>query len=164
MAQPPEFDEAVLKHLEFIQANIDRMARNSFLLKAWSVTLVAAIIALSVRDPSVYFVLIALFPALAFWGLDGFYLTQERLFRQLHRDVVAGEVKPFVMDPSGYEEGFFVWLRSACSRSVLPFHVVVTLTVLLIVLALALLPGGSTPSEGRVESVGQLEERELPRG
>jgi hypothetical protein len=80
---PSSFDEAVQKHLEFIQNNIARMAQNAFLLKAWSVTLVAAIIALTPREPSVYFVLIALLPALAFcWGPDGFYLGQERLFRR----------------------------------------------------------------------------------
>lgn len=136
MTRPAEFDDTVLKHLEFIQANIDRMARNSFLLKAWSVTLVAAIIALAVRDPSVYFILIAFFPALMFWGLDGFYLCQERLFRQLHKDVVAGKVEAFHMDPSKYEEGFTGWRRSVCSRSVFPFHLTIALTVLLIILAL----------------------------
>lgn len=136
MTKAPGFDDTVLKHLEFIQANIDRMARNSFLLKAWSVTLVAAIIALAVRDPSIYFILIALFPALMFWGLDGFYLGQERLFRQLHKDVVAGKAEAFLMDPSGYEEGFTGWLRSVCSRSVFPFHLTIALTVLLIILAL----------------------------
>lgn len=136
MTRPAEFDDTTLKHLEFIQANIDRMARNSFLLKAWSVTLVAAIIVLTVRDPSIYFMLIALFPALMFWGLDGFYLSQERLFRQLHKDVVAGKVKAFLMDPSGYEEGFTGWLRSVCSRSVFPFHLTIALTVLLIILVL----------------------------
>lgn len=56
------------------------------------------------REPSVYFVLIALLPALAFWGLGGFYLGQGRLFRRLHEDVVAGKVDPFFMDPSKYEE------------------------------------------------------------
>lgn len=145
MTHPPKFDETVLKHLEFIQANIDRMARTSFLLKAWSVTLVAAIIALAIRDPSVYLILIALFPALTFWGLDGFYLGQERLFRRLHEDVVAGKVEAFLMDPSEYEEGVTGWLRSVCSRNVFPFHLTIALTVLLIILALLLIPSNSIP-------------------
>jgi hypothetical protein len=34
------------KHLELIQAVISRMAGNSFLLKGWSVTLAAALLAL----------------------------------------------------------------------------------------------------------------------
>ena len=32
------------KHLEFVQSAINRMASNSFLLKAWSVTLVGALL------------------------------------------------------------------------------------------------------------------------
>ena len=38
--------EVKLKHLEMIQAVITRMAKNSFLLKGWSITLTAAIFAL----------------------------------------------------------------------------------------------------------------------
>ena len=78
----------------------------------------------------IYFVLIALLPALTFWGLDGFYVGQERLFRRLHEDVVAGKVAPFLMDPSEYEEGPAGWVRSVVSRSVLSFHLPVVLTVI----------------------------------
>jgi hypothetical protein len=38
---PGDFEESELKHLEFIQGVIARLANNSFLLKGWSVTLVA---------------------------------------------------------------------------------------------------------------------------
>lgn len=48
-----------------IQGVINRMARNSFALKGWAVTLVAYI------------------PILVFWGLDAYYLLQEKLFRAL---------------------------------------------------------------------------------
>lgn len=90
------------------------------------------------QRPGCFFILIALFPALMFWGLDGFYLGQERLFRQLHEDVVAGKTEAFLMDPSGYDEGFTGWLESVRSRSVFPFHLSIVLTVLLIILALLL--------------------------
>lgn len=142
------FDEAVLKHLEFVQNNLARMAQNSFLLKAWSVTLVAAIIALTVRDPDAYFVLVALIPALAFWGLDAFYLGQERDFRKLHNDVVKGNVDVFLLDPAQYAEGVPGWFRSVFSRSVLPFHLPVVITVLAIAGALLLSSTGNEPSEG----------------
>jgi hypothetical protein len=69
---PDDFTDAELKHLEFIQGVIARLANNSFLLKGWSVTLVAAILALTVQDPGIYTVFLALFPALVFWGLDAF--------------------------------------------------------------------------------------------
>lgn len=137
--KPTKFDnEAILKHLEFIQNIVTRMARNSFLLKGWSVTLVAAIFALTVNNPSVYLVIIAIFPALAFWGLDAYYLRQERLFRQLYRKVSEepDDVSAFSMDTSGYERDVQGWFGTALSKSVLPFHGIVAGTVVLAIVLL----------------------------
>ncbi len=61
-------------HLEMIQSIINRMATNSFHLKGWSVTLVAALFALAAKDSTPVFVYLAYFPAFAFWLLDGFFL------------------------------------------------------------------------------------------
>ncbi len=36
--------EAIAKHLEFVQAVINRLAGNSFLLKGWSITLVSGLL------------------------------------------------------------------------------------------------------------------------
>lgn len=38
------------KHLEFIQMAINRMASNLFLLKGWTVALIAALFALAAKD------------------------------------------------------------------------------------------------------------------
>src|SRR5947208_1973405 len=76
-----------IKHLEMIQAVINRMANNSFLLKGWCVTLVAALVALAQKDTRVAFILIAYVPVLVFWILDAYYLWQERLFRKLYDHV-----------------------------------------------------------------------------
>ncbi len=79
--------EAKLKHLEMIQVVINRMANNSFLLKGWSVTLTAALFALAAKGSNPVFILLAWVPALMFWGLDGYYLRQERLFRKIYDKV-----------------------------------------------------------------------------
>lgn len=63
------------------------MAANSFLLKGWCVTLIAALAALAAKDAQFDFVWIAILPALAFWTLDAFFLRQEKLFRELYNDV-----------------------------------------------------------------------------
>ena len=42
--------ENKIKHLEMIEHIIERMAKNSFQLKTWTMTLVAAIFALSSKD------------------------------------------------------------------------------------------------------------------
>src|SRR5690348_15874734 len=75
--------ENKLKHLEFIQAAVNRMASNLFLLKGWTITLIAALFALAAKDSDRHYFLIAYFPAFVFWGLDGYFLSQERRFRAL---------------------------------------------------------------------------------
>lgn len=75
------------KHLEFIQAAIGRMAGNLFLLKGWSVTLIAALFALAAKDANQLYVLVAYYPLLVFWALDGYFLSQERKFRALYNHV-----------------------------------------------------------------------------
>ena len=76
-----------LKHLEFIQGIITRMANNSFMLKGWAVTLVAGIFALSSKDSDQLYSIISIIPVIAFWGLDSYYLLQERLYRSLYNKV-----------------------------------------------------------------------------
>ena len=43
--------EQKIKHLEFIQTTINRMAGNSFLLKGWTVTLTGGLLALTFDLP-----------------------------------------------------------------------------------------------------------------
>lgn len=75
------------KHLEFLQNNIGRMANNSSLLKGWAVTLVAGLFALASIEANKLFFIIAYLPIIIFWGLDSYYLLQERLFRSLYNKV-----------------------------------------------------------------------------
>ena len=79
--------ESKLKHLEFIQNIVTRMASNSFLLKGWMITIVSALIAVSVDKENICYLGIAYFPILIFWFLDAYFLKQERLFRHLYNEV-----------------------------------------------------------------------------
>jgi len=76
-----------LKHLEFIQQAINRMASNLFLLKGWTVTLIAAMFALAAKESNSLYFLLAYLPTLMFWLLDGYFLAQERRFRSLYEHV-----------------------------------------------------------------------------
>ncbi len=68
------------KHLEFIKASINRMSGKLFLLKGWSITLIAGLFALAAKDTNQAYVLIAYFPLLVFWTLDGYLgVKQEQL-------------------------------------------------------------------------------------
>ena len=55
--------EKKLKHLEFIQEIINRMARNSFMLKGWTVILVGAIVAFIARGGNAEFTFAGLPPS-----------------------------------------------------------------------------------------------------
>ncbi len=101
-------DDEKLKYLEIIQGVIGRLANNSFSLKGWAVTLVAAVFALAAKDADKGYFAIALIPTICFWGLDSFYLRQERLFRRLYdwvRLLQSEEIlNPFTMDTSAFAE------------------------------------------------------------
>ena len=71
-----------LKHLEFIQNVINRMGYNSFLVKGWCITILAAFLAITANTGENRFVLLSFFPLICFWLLDSYYLQQERKFRQ----------------------------------------------------------------------------------
>lgn len=135
---PDDLNNARLKHLEFIHNVIARLAGNSFWLKGWSVTLIAAIFALAARDAKVPLLFVAILPALAFWGLDAFYVGQERIFRTLHEDAAEGKVDVMFMDTSEYEKKWRGWAGDLFSRSVWPFHVPL---VLVVVIAVAVISG-----------------------
>lgn len=81
--------EKKLKHLEFIQQAINRMASNLFLLKGWTVTLIAAMFALAAKESKDLYFALAYFPTLMFWLLDGYFLSQERRFRSLYEHVAG---------------------------------------------------------------------------
>ncbi|WP_116810010.1 hypothetical protein [Steroidobacter cummioxidans] len=80
-----------LKHLDYIQQAINRLASNLFLLKGWTVTLIAALFALASKDAKPVYALIAYIPAFMFWLLDAYFLSQERRFRSLYDHVRVTE-------------------------------------------------------------------------
>jgi hypothetical protein len=79
--------ENKIKHLEFIQNIITRKNGNSFVIKGWSVTLVAALFALAAKDTDKRLLLVAYVPVFTFWFLDGFFLSFERRYRDLYETV-----------------------------------------------------------------------------
>lgn len=124
--------EKTIAHLGFIQAVISRMGSNSFLLKGWSVTLVAAIFALSAKDADQRFVMMAYFPILIFWILDAFFLHQEKLFRKLYEEVASGRQPSdhFSMNTNVVKDKVESIAAVAFSKTLLPFHGLIALIVL----------------------------------
>lgn len=126
--------ENKIRHLEMIQGVINRMASNSFMLKGWSVILVSALFALSASDSRIQFILLAWFPALVFWGLDAYYLRQERLFRRLYdvvRKLNESEID-FSMDTSAVDKNVDPWLSVLNSKTLKPFHGTIVVTIFIV--------------------------------
>ena len=120
-------DENRIAHLEVIQGVIGRMAQQSFLLKGWAVTLVAAVIAFAASDGKESVAFLALLPALVFWGLDGYYLWQERLFRCIYNRVRTEQPgtfgdQVFTMDTSPHKSKWESWIVALCRPTVAIFH------------------------------------------
>lgn len=117
-------NEGRIKHLELIQAVITKMANNSFLIKGWCVTLVAGLLALSAKDSNHTLVFIAYLPLLMMWGMDAFFLRQERLFRKLYDECRGTLDAPadFSMSTAGFEEQAQPWIRVMFSKTLLLFY------------------------------------------
>lgn len=127
-------DEKLTKHIELVQGVINRMAGNSFLLKGWSVTLVAGLFALVATGGNWAFAALGLLPSLSFWWLDAYYLRQERLFRKLHDAIRRGELDSdlYWMSTTKYEAEVAGLASTAFSKSVIGLHGAVILTVIVV--------------------------------
>lgn len=121
-----------IKHLEFIQDVIKRMNLNSFYIKGWSITLVSAILVISKTDSISY-----LFPYLGipiFWGLDAYYLSQEKKFRKLYELVSknSNQIELFSMRVKDINYYEISWFKCLYSITIIPVY----LTMIIIVLIL----------------------------
>nr|NQU93484.1 hypothetical protein [Bacteroidota bacterium] len=84
------------KEIDLVQNVIERMASNSFKIKAWTIAIVGVVLALAkeiifppkdslMNEPaaiglSIFLVLVVVM----FWYLDGFFLRTEKLYRNLY--------------------------------------------------------------------------------
>lgn len=99
--------EEKLKYLEFIQNVITRMNSNSFSIKTWMVTVLAAFIALFANNPNEWYLLAAIIPTIIFWFMDARYLKMEKQYRRLYADAVLDKVVLFDMNANNYKECYF---------------------------------------------------------
>lgn len=126
--------ECKLKHLDMIQSIINRMAGNSFFLKGWGVTLVSALFALAAKDGNLLFLFVACFPCICFWFLDAYFLRQERLYRELYRDVAEkteSEID-FTMNASIFSEVIPSWVDTVFSVTLRLFYGAILVTIFVV--------------------------------
>lgn len=127
-------------HLELIQGVINRLSQSSFLLKGWSVVLVAALFTLAANRGELSFIILAYFPAIAFWGLDAYYLQQERLQRKLYDYVrtFKEEDIDFSMDTTVVKQQGISWINAVFSKTLLAFHGVLIGSIFIVMIIVSL--------------------------
>ncbi|HEX8071572.1 MAG TPA: hypothetical protein VF546_16580 [Pyrinomonadaceae bacterium] len=131
--------EKKLKHLDLIQGVITRMAGNSFYLKGWCVTVVAAILGLASKDTNKKFLAVIYYPIIMFWIIDGYYLFQEKLYRRLFDDVRKTDEASidFSMDTRPYKGKKTNWLSTMFSHTLLIFYGIMFLATLIAMLIIS---------------------------
>lgn len=139
--------ETIHKELDLIQDIIKRMAHNSFQVKTWLMAVLAALIAFKNEEifaggggdktMAVWMNLFLLLPIFCFWYLDAFFLSTERLYRELYKWVITYrpetsdylyDLNTFQRTVGGKEEnlvkkGNDVW-SIIWSKTLLPFYLV----------------------------------------
>lgn len=125
-------DEPRIRYIEAIQQVITRMANNSFLIKGWTITLVAAIFAVAAQSDFWGIVWIALLPTFAFWFLDTYYLRQERLFRLLHSAAISQSPPPLFSMSTAPFSSKETYRGVAFSHTVWPLHTMLLVSIFVV--------------------------------
>lgn len=104
-------NEIMFKEIDLIQSCINRMAQNSFVVKGWTITLVAVVLALLPEKVDMWILsIIGILATLCFWYLDAFFLKMERLYRWKYEWVIKKRANSaeFYYDLNPYNEK--MWL------------------------------------------------------
>ena len=125
------------KHMDYVQSAISRMASNSFHIKGWNVTIIAAIVALSFKESDWRIYACALALNFVFWFLDAYYLRQEKLFRELYNQISKiddDEAVDFSMDTSKFKKEVLAIPRLMLTNiSITPLYSSISLVLLVLI-------------------------------
>jgi hypothetical protein len=145
--------DIIHKELDLIQDIVKRMAANSFQVKAWLIGILSALVVIESKSIfaqagsdhafSIQMNIFLLLPIWCFWYLDAFFLSTEKLYRELYKWVVKHrpntiaylyDLNTFKREVDGKEENLINpknGIRSMMfSKTLLPFYLVPTLFVL----------------------------------
>lgn len=126
------------KEIDLIQDCIKRMAHNSFLIKGWTVSLIAVVLALAKDKVDFFYIcLILLVPVIAFWYLDAFFLRTEKKFRKMYKWVITNREKSnerlYDLNPKTYDNEVGSHLSIMFSSTLRLFFGIPTLILLIII-------------------------------
>lgn len=133
MSNPPASNEFI-EELKIVQRIIDRMAKNSFMIKGWVITLV--VISLLLNNDGISKA-VSFLPWLVFWILDAYFLRLERCYRKLYEWLIVNrkENHTLLFDMKaesrfGDEVDSLYYIM--ISKTLLPFYGVILVLILII--------------------------------
>lgn len=140
-------NQELYKEIDLIQSCINRMSKNSFMIKGWTLTIFAGVIAISNGDViNNLWLLICtvLVPYFAFWSLDAFFLHTERKYRKMYAWIIQERKKgnteyQYDLDPSRFNETVGCMSHSFMSKTLLLFYGVPTIVIFLLIIRLIFL-------------------------
>ncbi|MDD2229927.1 MAG: hypothetical protein PHY48_11000 [Candidatus Cloacimonetes bacterium] len=124
------------KEIDLIQACITRMANNSFLLKGWTISLVAVVMALMKDNVNLYILCtLLLVPIIAFWYLDAFFLRTEKMYRKLYEWIIEARPKGntdklYDLNPLRFKDEVDSMWKVMISKTLRVFYGIMVLTLL----------------------------------
>ena len=132
--------ESARHYLSLLQENIKRMASNSANCKTWTITIVTAMLALTLSDESIIEYLQVLYiPVASFFFLDSYYLSIEQRFRKVHKNFVKvakenGDISELIyafnVDEYPWGRQFFY---ATTSISTWPFYLILGVIITLLI-------------------------------
>ena len=128
------------KEIDLIQNCISRMARNSFMLKGWAISLLAVVIALTADRLNPLFLFCSVFiPLLCFWYLDAFFLRTEKMYRKMYEWVLKERKEgrtdfQYDLEPSRFKNQVDTHCRVMFSKTLRVFYEIPLLVVLFVIL------------------------------
>lgn len=130
--------DELFKEIDLIQACIERMSKNSFLLKGWALTIFAGVFAVTkaeVMDNTWLLICAGVVPFVCFWMLDAFFLHTEKKYRALYSWVLANRKEDnkeyqFDLNPNRFSSQVGCYLKTMFSWTIGLFYGIPLLAVL----------------------------------
>ncbi|MFX1366911.1 MAG: hypothetical protein ACFFAH_11220 [Promethearchaeota archaeon] len=142
-----DIDEIVYcEYFKIIQNTITRMSQNSFLIKAWTVTIIASLTILILSISNIVVLTILIGVVIIFWIFDSNYLKLERHYRSLYEKIVAeynseqkSNIKLFDMQVSPLLKVKWAFVKAMISKSELLFYGALEFTLLMFLILVSVL-------------------------
>lgn len=134
----------IIEHLKLIQGVINRMAQVSFIIKGWTLTISVAVLGFTVSSSEGAIGVLGLIPIILFWGLDAYYLKQERLYRKLYTKVREQDAKipSYSMDTTLFDTEIESWWATLKRPTLIYLYLILVLMMIAVSLTVILTTKG----------------------